>query len=183
MHLLTLGHSNHDWPAFRQLLDLHHVGAIADVRSRPRSRRRHFSAPHFRAKLNQIGVAYVFLGDQLGGMPTHGTDRYESMAQTIEFRTGIARLMEIMPRTRLAICCSEHDPLDCHRFLLISRHLAELGIEIEHIHRNGSIETQQEAGQRLIARTHVLPDMLASHDDMLAEAFRRRERRLRGEPA
>ncbi|MBE7734423.1 DUF488 domain-containing protein [Devosia faecipullorum] len=181
MSIRTIGHSNHAWPAFRRLLDLHGIGAIADVRSRPRSRLPHFTAPRFRANLNQVGVAYVFLGDQLGGMPAHGPHRYEDMAQTIAFRTGIARLIEIMPRTRLAICCSEHEVLECHRFLLISRHLTEHGVEVQHIHRDGSIETHLEAEQRLLARTRVQPDLLGTREDVLAEAYRRQEMRLRGE--
>lgn len=183
MKISTLGHSSHNWPAFHRLLDQHGIGAIADVRSRPRSRLPHFTAPRFRANLNQIGVAYVFLGDQLGGMPAQGPNRYDQMAKTVDFRTGIARILEIMPRTRLAICCSEHEALECHRFLLVSRHLAELGIEVEHIHRDGSIETQHAAEQRLLARTRVQPDLLDSREEVLAEAYRRQEMRLRGELA
>lgn len=183
MRITTIGHSNHDWPAFQHLVEQHQIGAIADVRSRPRSRLQHFNAPRFRANLNQIGVAYVFLGDLLGGMPADGPDRYREMAQTIEFRTGIARLLEIMPRTRLAICCSEHEVLGCHRFLLISRHFAEIGIEVEHIRRDGSIETQHEAEQRLLARMRVQPDLLGSNENALAEAYRRQELRLRRELA
>lgn len=183
MSIKTIGHSNLNWAAFHRLLDQHGIGAVADVRSRPRSRLPHFTAPRFRANLNQIGVAYVFLGDQLGGMPAHGPDRYDEMAKTVAFRTGIARLMEIMPRTRLAICCSEHECLDCHRFLLVARHLAGLGVEVQHIHRDGRIETHHEAEQRLLARTRVHPDLLASREEFLAEAYRRQEMRLRGEPA
>lgn len=183
MKILTLGHSSHSWPTFHRLLDLHRIGAIADVRSRPRSRFRHFTSPHFRANLNEIGVAYVYLGDLLGGMPSTGPDRYEEMAKTIDFRTGIARLLEIMPRTRLSLLCSEHEVLDCHRFLLISRHLADLWVEVKHIHRDGSVESQNEAESRLIAKTRVTSDLLVSPEAMIAEAYRRQELRLRGEPA
>lgn len=81
------------------------------------------------------------------------------------------------------MCCSEHEALDCHRFLLVSRHLAELGIEVEHIRRDGSVETQQDAEQRLIRRARVKSDLLANSADALAEAYRLQEQRLRGEPA
>ncbi|ODT68033.1 MAG: hypothetical protein ABS75_22000 [Pelagibacterium sp. SCN 63-23] len=181
MQISTLGHSAHDWPTFQRLLELNSIGAIADVRSRPRSRFRHFNASTLRGNLNQIGVSYLFLGDLLGGMPTHGPVRYEEMAQTIEFRTGIARLLEIMPRTRLALLCSEHEVLDCHRFLLISRHLTGLGVDVEHIHRDGTVETQREAEDRLMTRTRVERDLLTDPEDKISEAYRRQELRLRGE--
>lgn len=180
MRIFTLGHSNHDWPTFQRLLDQHRIGCIADVRSRPRSRLTHFSAPYVRVNLNRSGVAYLYLGDLLGGIPVSGPDRYEDMARTVGFRTGIDRLLEIAPRTRLALLCAEHDPLTCHRFLLITRHLATIGVAVDHILRDGSVESQQTVEGRLLVRTKVKPDLLTSPADRLALAYAKQEQRLGG---
>jgi hypothetical protein len=42
------------------------------------------------------------------------------MAQTSEFRDGLARVTDEMTRNRVCLMCAERDPLDCHRFLLVS---------------------------------------------------------------
>ena len=36
--------------------------------------------------------------------------------------------------------CSEEDPRRCHRHHLIARSLLELGIEVGHIRRDGTVE-------------------------------------------
>lgn len=183
MLVTTVGHSNLDWWPFERLLAQHSIGCVVDVRTYPRSRLTHFSSPALRVLLNRVGISYVFLGDQLGGRPRSGPDRYEVMARTTFFRTGIARLLEIAPRARVAILCAEAEPLECHRLLLIARHLAALGVEVEHIGRDGSVETHYDTEERLLAKTRVGPDLLRTRDERLAEAYHRQESRLRGEPA
>ncbi len=181
MLVLTLGHSWHDWPRFQHLLDQHRIGCIADVRSYPRSRLPHFTSPMFRVLLNRIGVSYLWLGDQLGGRPRSGPSLYAEISRTPFFRTGIKRLLEIAPRTRIAITCAEAKNLECHRVLLIARHLAALGVEVEHIHGDGTIETQHDAEERLMSRWRIKPDLLTTREERLAEAYRKQELRLRGE--
>lgn len=183
MLVLTIGHSSHGWPHFQHLLDQHRIGCIADVRSYPRSRLPHFTSPMLRVLLNRMGVSYVWLGDQLGGRPRSGPNLYAEMAETLFFRTGIERLLEIAPRTRLALMCAEAEVLECHRFLLVTRHLAAIGIEIEHIHGDGTIETQHDAEERLMARLRIKPDLLTTREERLADAYRKQELRLRGESA
>ncbi len=181
--LWTIGHSTLPWDQFQGLLEQHRIGCIADVRSYPRSRYAHFSSPAIRVLLNRVGVSYVFLGDQLGGRPRSGPDRYEEMAQTPFFRTGIERLLEIAPRTRLAIMCSEGQPLECHRLLLVARYLAGCGVKVEHIHRDGTTTTQHDAEEQLIARLRSKPDLFSNREQRVAEGYRKQELRLRGETA
>ncbi len=68
----TVGHSNHPLETFAQLLLLHQVQLIADVRSHPYSK----FAPHYGCEelpntLSNLGVHYVFMGVALGGRPTN----------------------------------------------------------------------------------------------------------------
>ena len=182
MRIWTLGTSSNTWPQFQHLLDRHGIGCLVDVRSFPRSRLPHFNRAILRVSLNRVGISYLHLPD-LGGRPRSGPDRFADMAQTPTFLAGIDTLLEIATRTRLALVCSEGENCDCHRFLLVARHLTALGTEVEHIHRDGSIETQHDAEERLLARTKVKPDLLRSREERLAEAYHRQEQRLRGEPA
>jgi uncharacterized protein (DUF488 family) len=60
--VFTVGHSNHSLKGFMDLLTIHNIGAIGDVRSQPvSSYTPHFSREALTAALGQAGIAYVFL--------------------------------------------------------------------------------------------------------------------------
>ena len=73
---------------------------------------------------------YVFLGKELGGRPNKrrfycdGVADYKKMAQASEFKKGLDRVIEGAKKYRIALMCSERDPSDCHRCLLVGRALA-----------------------------------------------------------
>jgi uncharacterized protein (DUF488 family) len=172
--VFTIGHSNHDWSTFKQLLKKADIGAIADVRSSPASRLPHYNRASLKDRLNATGIAYVFLGLELGGRPKGGSrPDYELMAASPLFAEGIQQVEEIAPRTRLALMCSEHEPLTCHRCLLVGRRLAERGVTIAHILRDGTVEPNDHTEDRLLARTRRKErDLSAPRADRLAAAYR-----------
>ena len=133
--ILTIGHSRHSLERFLSLLETAQVSVVADVRSAPVSRfSPHFNKNVLSASLAGQGIDYVFLGQALGGRPerpemyTQGRADYEKMAASPEFRAGLAQLIETAEQHRLVAMCSEADPLDCHRCLLVGRALAESGV-------------------------------------------------------
>jgi uncharacterized protein (DUF488 family) len=184
--ILTIGHSRHSLERFIALLEAAQVTAVADVRSAPHSRfSPQFNKAALVASLAARGVAYEFLGKELGGRParrelyTRGVADYEKMAAAPEFRAGVARLMELAKQQRVAAMCAEADPLDCHRCLLIGRALAESGREVGHILPSGEIVTHAEIEDRLLERANLTEAGLLrqSRDERLAEAYRARARR------
>ena len=166
MTILTIGHSNHEVDQFIALLRLHRVTALADVRSSPHSRRYpQYCKSALNDVLRQVGIAYVFLGDALGGRPPtsllapEGHADYARMARQPVFLAGLSRLNAGASRYQVAIMCAEADPADCHRALLIGRQLDANGTSVEHIHRDGGIETQAALEGRLLALANL------AHDD------------------
>jgi uncharacterized protein (DUF488 family) len=145
--LYTIGHSNHDQEHFCTLLQQHRIDVLADVRSQPYSRYApQFNAEELKAALAAHGIRYVFLGDQLGGRPhdpehydEQGRALYHRMARAQPFLQGIERLSGGMQKYRVAIMCSEEDPAVCHRSLLVSRVMADRGVEVQHIRGDGSL--------------------------------------------
>jgi uncharacterized protein (DUF488 family) len=190
--LYTLGHSNHDWPAFLALLREAGVTALADVRSAPYSRRLpHFNRAELEHSLRAAGLGYLFLGDLLGGRPQdldlYGPDGrvdYEKVRRSLAFQQGIERLVQGLERFTVAMLCAEDDPLDCHRGLMITPALREIGIAPLHLRKDHTVESTPQMEARLLAETGVgageIDGMFASQlsDDekqkMLAEAYRRR---------
>lgn len=147
----TVGHSNHPLETFAQLLLLHQVQLIADVRSHPYSK----FAPHYGCEelpntLSNLGVDYVFMGVALGGRPTNvehydeeGHALYEPMSKEPEFCEAIEEVCNRASQQRLALLCSEADPEYCHRRLLVGKVLADQGVLLHHIMADASVVTEK----------------------------------------
>ena len=177
--LFTIGHSNHSIDRFIALLQAAEVTAVVDVRSQPFSRRYPwFSAQRLRERLDPEAMAYVPMGDALGGRPRepalfrNGIADYEAMARTPEFRAGIDRV--IAGTKRACLMCAEREPLDCHRCLLVAPALAGRGFKIGHILADATIEPHAQTENRLLAITGAEPDLFQDRDRRVAAAYARR---------
>jgi uncharacterized protein (DUF488 family) len=176
MMLYTVGHSNHPIDKFLDLLTGNGISAVADVRSQPFSRRfPQFNKERLAASLSERGIAYVFLGKELGARSDDescyedGRVQYPRLAATPLFKQGIARVLTGAEKFRVALMCAEKEPLDCHRTLLVSRALEQRGASIAHILADGSVETQAQTMTRLTRIT--------KHADV-GEACRLREQKI-----
>jgi len=179
----TIGHSNHAIDRFIAVLDNNNVTALADVRSVPFSRRYpQFSRDTLTASLRAAGIAYVGMGDLLGGRPqdpallTAGVADYEAIAARPAFRTGLERIVTGATRHRICLMCAEREPLDCHRCLLVARALAADGVRIGHILADGAIEDHTATEERLIALAGEPENLFDDRAARLAAAYRRRAR-------
>jgi len=151
-HIYTIGHSNHTWEAFSPLLIDNEIRLLVDVRSRPVSRFAPFSNRRaFPGLLESIGIDYAFMGSTLGGRPedptmydSQGKPDYEKMRKVTEFQTAIGELAGLASRRRTVILCSEGDPRQCHRRLLLGPPLEDAGLKILHIMRDGSVSSELE---------------------------------------
>lgn len=176
--LLTIGHSAHPIEAFLALLTRHHVTAIADVRSTPYSRRNpQFNRESLARTLAEHGIAYVFLGAELGARSADpscyvdGQARYDRIAATPLFHEGLRRLERGMQAHRVALMCAEADPITCHRTILVCRSLRACGIEIAHILADGGLEPQADAEARLVSLTHAGQAGLFDAGDPVERAY------------
>ncbi len=148
----TIGHSNHGWERFAELLATAPVELVADVRSYPHSRVATWSNKgKLEPALGRIETGYAFLGDALGGRPTDedlyddaGHAAYSLMAARPQFQVAIERLLALARERRTAILCSEGDPSHCHRRLLVGKVVCEHGVTLEHILPDGSSRREHE---------------------------------------
>jgi uncharacterized protein (DUF488 family) len=150
--VFTVGHSNHPFDRLVVLLRSHDLDLVVDVRSRPYS----CFAPQFNrealmASLPNEGIAYIFLGRELGGRPDgeryydeDGHVLYGRVADSRLFHEGIAQLEEGMGRYRLALMCSEEDPTECHRRLLVTRVLSDRGAKVLHLRGDGRVQHEAD---------------------------------------
>ncbi len=191
----TIGHSNHTLEQFIQLIETHNINQIVDVRSSPYSKYvPHFNNDELEIKLKEHDISYLFMGDKLGGrydnpdlLFSDGTVDYTKVSQTIEFIDGIQSLIvEIKNGKILAIMCSEKDPFDCHRFVLISYRLEKRGFTVKHILGNGDIILNEVLEEKLIHQYNIdyqqttLFGSIQTKADALEEAYLARNKDIVG---
>ena len=184
--IFTVGHSRYKIEYLIKLITKHKITAIADVRSIPYSRiNPQFNKESLQSKLRQHGIAYVFLGKELGARPEdqscyiNGKVSFDAIMKTALFRQGIKRLLEGMEQYKVSLLCSEKDPIYCHRTILVSKYIYSLGLTVYHIHEDSHLESHEALIERLL-RMYDLEeeDFFMSRDERVERAFTLQEGRI-----
>jgi uncharacterized protein (DUF488 family) len=140
----TVGHSTLPLESFLALLGTEAIGAVADVRRFPASRRHpHFGREALADALERAGVRYVWLPGLGGRREGRGASphvawrsasfrAYADHMETPEFASELTRLLELAAAHRTAVLCAEAVPWRCHRQLIADALLAR-GIEVRHL--------------------------------------------------
>lgn len=140
----TVGHGRHAWADFLALLKKHEIELVCDVRSAARSRWPQFNGRVLQAALRGERIGYEWL-PECGG---------KVVAPPRELARGLDRIMELAAEGRVALLCSESQPLtnhaspraNCHRVGLLSPPLRARGARLIHILPDGStLETDEIA--------------------------------------
>ena len=152
MKVLTIGHSNQTLESFLELLTDNGIEVLVDIRCQPYSKySNQFNARNLKDSLPDLNIKYPYLGKELGGKPDeprfYDQKRralYDELAKTEPFIQGVERLKSGIEKFRVAIMCSEEDPTDCHRKLLIGEVLSKAGVQNHHIRGDGRVQTDEE---------------------------------------
>jgi uncharacterized protein (DUF488 family) len=128
--IFTVGHSTRSFDEFVELLKLHGVRAIADVRQIPKSRRYpHFADTTLAVELPKHDLLYLPF-KSLGGRRRANKDSvnmgwrnesfrgYADFMQTDAFAEALEQLMQEASKQPTAIMCAEAVPWRCHRSLI-----------------------------------------------------------------
>ncbi|HEV8719830.1 MAG TPA: DUF488 domain-containing protein [Candidatus Binatia bacterium] len=149
--IYTIGHSTRTIEAFIELLNVHAIEMLIDVRRWPGSRRHpQFSREALSASLKAEGIEYLWRGD-LGGFRKPAPDSvntawkvatfraYADFMLTQEFATIMDEMEAIASNRQVALMCAEAVPWRCHRQLLADAFVVR-GWSIRHIMDKGSHE-------------------------------------------
>jgi uncharacterized protein (DUF488 family) len=177
--LFTIGHSIHSVERFVDLLKMHGVTALCDVRSSPYSRfTPQFNREPLKDELARHRIIYLYLGAELGPRssdPTcyeDGKVQYKRLAAKEIFQQGLGRLRKGMTTYRVALMCAEKDPLACHRMLLICRNLRGDDIVIRHILEDDALEDKRDTEKRLMKLLKIDPaDLFSTEADQIQRAY------------
>lgn len=168
----TIGHSNHSLEKFVSLLEKYNIEVLVDVRSYPYSKYApHFNETSLKEGVKSADIKYLFMGKELGGRP-QGKEFYDEdgyvlywrIAESTFFQEGIERLQAGIEKYRVAIMCSEENPTECHRRLLVGRVLNEHGVTLQHIRGDGKVQTDAELPGKLASFISNEPRQLSIFD-------------------
>jgi hypothetical protein len=137
------------------------VANIVDVRSVPVSAYNpQYNQEALKKFLENNGVTYLHFGEEFGARQTDtdlldddGKLDFEKVRKTRLFRRGVERIWQGVEKGfRIALMCSESEPLECHRFAMVSVGLESEGLDVRHILKDRSIKTNLELKQELLKK-------------------------------
>lgn len=183
--IYTIGHSNHEVGKFVQILHNRSIQLLADVRSIPYSKRYpQFNKGTLKNALINAGIKYLFFGKELGARPKDrkyyidGKVSFKELRSSSLFKEGISRLLNEAIKYNTVIMCSEKEPINCHRAILISRALTEEGVPVKHILSETETLDHLEMEEDLLKKFKIqetLFDTKSSKKSNLNEAYKRQE--------
>jgi uncharacterized protein (DUF488 family) len=131
---------------------------VIDVRSIPASKYSpQFNQDGLKCYLKAHNIQYLHFGDEFGARRTDCLDEneqvdFEKAVETPLFKKGVERVMKGLEKGfRIAFMCSEADPLECHRFSLVSRFFYDNGVDVQHILKDASLASQAKLEKEMIA--------------------------------
>ena len=188
----TIGHSTHETESFIKLLKLNGVEWLVDVRSVPYSQHNpQYNKENLKTTLDNSHIYYVYMGNLLGARYNNPNlyfyDKemvdFKKVRETVGFKLGIDKLVTgVNKGLNLCLMCSEKDPFDCHRFVLVSCALAKKGISVKHILENGNVIINEALEDRLLSKYKIefgnvmLFETIKTREEAIEEGYEKRNR-------
>lgn len=185
--LYTIGHSQHDLKYFIRMLKKYKMNYVLDVRSMPYSQfASDYNRENIKAVLNRAGIQYTFMGTYFGARPEdkslytkEGYLDFDKARMSAKFRVGVKNVIKgIETGHNISLMCTEKDPLECHRAIMVARTFYEQKINVQHILADGSLQSHAVLNERLVELyfpdRHQLNLFMASKSDneYLEEAYK-----------
>ena len=192
--LMSIGHSQHQVEYFVYLLKTHEVNYVIDVRSTPYSQ---FAPDYNRENIKNIlkdnAIEYAFMGAFFGARPKDsslylpdGYLNFRKVEDSLKFKKGFNNVVKGVDRGyRIAFMCTEKDPIECHRAILVTYAFYKAGYSIEHIMPDNTVQTQQDINKRLLDMYYPERNQLSlfesenlSAEQYLVEAYKKQNQKI-----
>lgn len=157
--IYTIGHSTHSLEVFTSMLQKHGITCLVDVRSVAASAYNpQYNQEVLSAHLKGHGILYLHFADEFGArhadaalLNSQGKVDFEKVRNSWAFNNGVERLWKgIHKGHRIVLMCSESNPMDCHRFSMVSCALVADGLQVMHILKDSSLMTNEALEQELL---------------------------------
>lgn len=193
--IYTIGHSTQTVDEFIGRLRMNNIDCVVDVRSTPYSQyASQFNERDIKNALKNNGIQYIYMGKEFGARrenpdlyDEHGRLDFEKTIKDIDFIEGIKRIEKGLHNGfSIAFMCTEKDPQDCHRCILVARAVQDkLEAEVENILIDGSLRKQSEIEQDLIEKYFPNRSQISlfesdnmTEEEYIKEAYRRKGKEI-----
>ncbi len=162
--LFTIGHSTLPAEQFVRLLQQYDINYVLDVRSTAFSKyASQYNSDVLPHTLQKAGIRYAGMGKYFGARQpqkeyysAQGHLDFEKFRDSELFQMGLANVKKGLEDYNIALMCTEKDPYDCHRAIMVSRGFEIAGVEVNHILTDGSLLKQEDLNERLLV--HYFPE-------------------------
>ena len=145
-----IGHSNHPLELFKAMLEREKISLLYDIRMIPFSRYvPQYNQTTLPDTLAEWGVEYKYRSDigprVEGDTPLYDKNgfNYDKALNRERIAEGLKLLVsELNDSDNVAIMATKKEPLECHRFLILSRVLQNMGHTIKHILPEETVTTE-----------------------------------------
>lgn len=187
--IYTIGYAGLPIDEFVELLKLHNITCLIDVRSVPQSSYyRQFDKNQLELVLSENGILYRNYASEFGARQPNreyypcGYLDFELFAASNQFKQGLQYIFNAINRKqRICLMCAEKDPFDCHRCILVGRELRDEGYAVVHLVGHQEVMTQEQIDKRLLDRYFPKRNQLSlfeddnlADEDLLKKAYRKR---------
>jgi len=81
---------------------------------------------------------------------TNGMVDFSKIEKSKSFKEGIDVIISSLNTSNIVLMCTESNPIECHRSILLGKVLYKRNIEIKHILKDGSILTQEDIEKEIL---------------------------------
>ncbi len=157
MQLYTIGHSTFDTELFLKRLQDNDIGFVIDVRSTPFSKyANQYNKDRIEKFLKENDINYFHMGEHFGARQKdtkyypHEYLDFELFRNSDIFQKGMKNIERGLEKYNIALMCTEKDPIDCHRAIMVGRGFELDGVDVGHIMPDGNLLTQKDFNDRLL---------------------------------
>jgi Uncharacterized conserved protein len=156
----TIGHSTRKLEEFINIIKGYDIDCVMDVRSYPYASNDYhklYDREELERNIKQAGINYIYMGKELGEnrseaeeLDENGKVDFDKVIECLNFKKGINRIVEGIRRGhKIVLMCSEKNPFNCHRSILLGYSLMKNGVTMEHIIDEGKTKSQNRIGEEL----------------------------------
>ncbi len=186
--LYTIGHSTFPMEHFIELLEMYEINYVLDVRSIPFSRfTPQYNSNAIQIPLKEKGISYAQMGKFFGARQSdekyypEGYLDFELFRASELFKKGLENVVKGLEHNNIALMCTEKNPIDCHRAIMVARGFELEGINVKHILHDFSVLEHNELNNVLLdkyfpnrAQLSFIEEENKSEEEYTIEAYRKR---------
>lgn len=185
--IYTVGHSTHHLDYFLSLLQAYSVDCLMDVRSVAASTHNpQYNKEPLSNFLKNNGIVYLHFPREFGArhsdpelLDENGIVDFERVRRSSHFKHGVDRIWRGVENGHcITLMCSESNPLECHRFSMITVALEKSGLHVQHIMKDKTLKSSLDLEEMLLKKFDSKlpkPDMFQpniTQEDQLKAAYR-----------